>query len=635
MQMPRRGLHAACICLTTALSLSAGGTNATEKEELWIRVRAPHFVVISNGTEKQARRTAEQFEQIRAVLQSAFPGARVDPGAPITILAAKNELTLKTLLPEFWERKGSLHPAGIFVTDQDKNYVALRQDVAGENPYQVIYHEYVHMLIRLNYGNVPIWLNEGLAEFYGNTTIGERDVYLGRYNQGHLRRLHEGKLLPLGTLFTVDRNSPHYNEADKTSVFYAESWALVHYLELSDEGQKQNLMVRLLEQLQSSDNELEATEHALGDPAKLQQELQDYINRVGLVALRRNPPAQISEKEFVARALPAAESLAIRGDFHLRLSHFTEARALLEAALRRDPELAMAHTSLGCLSLRLGDRERATTSFAGAVELDPRDSLGQYYHARMLSEGVALTPLIVREAEAGFLRAIELNPNFAPAYAALGSLYSLHKETLPEALAAVNKSVTLDPVEPAYRLNLGRVLMRMEKFAEAQALGRRILASAHSPETRTEAESYLRELTQYERGIAERRRAAEDAHTYAQQSQAETRARIEPPVNPQSELSGPSSPLVATGPTSSARGTIREVDCPAGPVLVLTLVTGAQTLRLHANNSYQLEYQSLNWQPPPHFNPCTDLKGLPAEITFRLLKDQPYDGEIVAITVRK
>ena len=117
--------------------------------------------------------------------------------------------------------------------------------------------------------------------------------------------------------------------------------------------------------------------------------------------------------------------------------------------------------------------------------------------------------------------------------------------------------------------------MRMEKFAEAQALGRRILAGAHSPETRTEAESYLRELTQYERGIAERSRAEEEARAYAQQAQSETPARIEPPANPQSELPGPSSPLVATGPARSAMGTIREVDCSANPALVLTLLTGA------------------------------------------------------------
>jgi len=57
-------------------------------------------------------------------------------------------------------------------------------------------------------------------------------------------------------------------------------------------------------------------------------------------------------------------------------------------------------------------------------------------------------------------------------------------------------------------------------------------------------------------------------------------------------------------------------------------------LWLHAKNFYQLEYQSLNRQPPPHFNPCADLKGFPAEITFRSLKDQPYDGEIVCIKIR-
>ena len=32
----------------------------------WIEVKSPHFTVVTNDSEKQARRTAWQFEQIRA-----------------------------------------------------------------------------------------------------------------------------------------------------------------------------------------------------------------------------------------------------------------------------------------------------------------------------------------------------------------------------------------------------------------------------------------------------------------------------------------------------------------------------------------------------------------------------------------
>src|SRR5262249_37866668 len=39
--------------------------------------------------------------------------------------------------------------------------------------------------------------------------------------------------LPVADLVRVDHQSPLYNESARSSIFYAESWALVHYLLLS------------------------------------------------------------------------------------------------------------------------------------------------------------------------------------------------------------------------------------------------------------------------------------------------------------------------------------------------------------------------------------------------------------------
>src|SRR4029077_20698479 len=83
---------------------------ASDPNQGWIEVRSPHFVVSSNAGEKEARRVADQFEQIRALFHTAFPNLRVDPAEPVLILAAKNENTMKMLLPEEWEAKGHVHP---------------------------------------------------------------------------------------------------------------------------------------------------------------------------------------------------------------------------------------------------------------------------------------------------------------------------------------------------------------------------------------------------------------------------------------------------------------------------------------------------------------------------------------------
>ena len=37
-------------------------------------------------------------------------------------------------------------------------------------------------------------------------------------------------MLPLQTLLTVDHDSPLYNEGNRRSTFYAQSWALTHLI---------------------------------------------------------------------------------------------------------------------------------------------------------------------------------------------------------------------------------------------------------------------------------------------------------------------------------------------------------------------------------------------------------------------
>src|SRR5947207_15020812 len=108
----------------TLLALAPGAYAADN----WIEVRSPHFTVNSNAGEKDARKIADQFEQIRQMFHSAFGGLRVDLGQPIIIVAAKNENTMKLFLPEEWEVKGHIHHAGLYQPGEDKDYVVMRSE---------------------------------------------------------------------------------------------------------------------------------------------------------------------------------------------------------------------------------------------------------------------------------------------------------------------------------------------------------------------------------------------------------------------------------------------------------------------------------------------------------------------------
>ena len=211
---------------------------ARDKAETWTEISSPHFIVVTNASEKQGRRVADQFERMRSVFHVAFPKLKIDPGSPIIVLAIKDEKDFKALEPTAYLAKGSLKLGGLFLRAPDKNYVLMRLDAEGEHPYAVVYHEYTHLLLGKAAEWLPLWMNEGLAEFYQNTEIREKDVFLGKASGESLLLLKQSKILPLKTLFAVDASSPYYHEESKGSVFYAESWALVHYLEQQDRHQK-------------------------------------------------------------------------------------------------------------------------------------------------------------------------------------------------------------------------------------------------------------------------------------------------------------------------------------------------------------------------------------------------------------
>jgi len=630
----------------------AGRSLFAEKPEKWLEVRSPHFVLVTNGSTKTARRVAFQFEMIRAVFQNTFPNTRVDPAQPPIILAVKDEADLKVLLPEFWEKKRQLHPAGVFVGGAEKNYVVLRLDASVptgyegmlENPYHLIYHEYVHLLVSLNFPWVPVWLNEGMAEFYGNTIVRQKQVDCGVLIPSHAGLLRQGRFMPLPLLFAVDSTSPYYNEENNATIFYAESWALTHFLILGEQGKHSRQLVEYIELLRRDVDPVAAAKRALGDLNELQRKLDLYMNGLTMPAVGVKPPAEIDESNFVVCELPPAESAAVRGDFYVYDRHLAAGRALLEEAMRLEPNLASAYESLGFLCFREGKKEEAAKFFDQAVKLDSRNYLAHYYHAMLSveqSSGAALSEGVASDLK----RTIELNPNFAPAYAALASVYGARGQSLEEARTLAAKAIELEPGNLHYHLALAHVLLRQEHPEEAATVARRVLAAAKTPEERAGAESLLAAAQRYLDYQAEVKRRAEQARAAEEQARAwrDRRERVlaerpseaggEAQIVRKAERLPADRPTPAEGLRIAAEGRIIEVSCTLKGGLKLTLARPAYNLELHAANYRQTKLVTAEGNAPEGFNPCRQLKGMQVRITYKA--GAADAGEIVSIELLK
>src|SRR5882724_3757969 len=377
---PTRYFCALSASAITLLAGIAGWSNPApaDKPETWIEVRTPHFIVASNDGENTARRFAGQFEQIRFLYSKALnPGLHLDPGYPILIFAVRNEKALSQLIPEYWVQKGHTHPAGLFVPGPEKNYIALRTEVESEFPYLAIYHEYVHLIINLNYQHFPVWLNEGFADFLGSATLTGRGGKLGQPSSWDLDLLQQTKLLPLQTLFKVDHQSPYYNEANKTTIFYAESWALVHYLMVDPEKQKNQALSKYISFVESGADPVEAATRAFGDLAQLQKALQSYINRTSYMEYS----VALDSKSALAYFYHAMLLTSEGSDEE----QITEARTALEKAVALNPSLGSAWSNLALLYANAGALDNALNAATRAVDTMPGDPHFQYNLAVVLA----------------------------------------------------------------------------------------------------------------------------------------------------------------------------------------------------------------------------------------------------------
>jgi tetratricopeptide (TPR) repeat protein len=570
MARQTRPLLLAAILFALALLIP----RALPAKDTWIEVRSPNFTVISNAGEGSARKIAEHFEEFRELVQNAFPKMRVDLGKPLIIFALKNEDSMKVFLPAFWEVKGHTHPAGIYQPGEDKHFVAVRTDIEGPNPYEVVYHEYTHALMDLNYRGLPLWLGEGLAEFLGNSDLGDKEVRIGIASGYQLQVLQQNRLIPIETLLQVEHNSPYYNEQNRTSVFYAESWTMVHYLMLDPDARKRNLLSNFFTNWDASGDQVEAAQKTFGDLKKFAATMDAYSRQDRFYVSTFKITLHVDPKSYPSRVLAPAEADAARGEFYVHTQRPKEAQTALDAALQEDPNLPAVHEGLGELALSRQDLDTAETEVARAIKLNSTNFISYFFDARSYMRHGMVSFEDYSGVVAALEKSISMNPNFAPAYSMLASVYATRPETRQKALAAGRKAVLLEPGNLSYAVAYGYVLLHLEHTADAKTLATRIQAAAKTPAEQSQALQFSQAVTSRE--VYDQQRIAEAAKkdhpepsVYTGTTHVPTKDITVTPRNapPSSDPNTPSqigANPTRTGPRDySLDGKITAVDCAA------------------------------------------------------------------------
>jgi tetratricopeptide (TPR) repeat protein len=559
--------------LATALAL------AQDDSGNWVEVRSEHFTVFTDGSEKQACRIATQFESMRELFQDLYPQLHFDPESPVVVLAAKSQVLFRALQPGAYLSKENLKLRGWFLSNSGKRYILMRTDLRGGDPFPVAFHEYTHLVLDEMTDSLPLWLDEGLAEFYANTKIQYEKVLLGEPNQHYLKLLRSEKPFPLTTLFAIEETSPYYMEKNRGSIFYAESWALARYLTLKDYEEKTSRVAQYMELVGEKMDPVTAAASAFGDLKKLDKAFGFYIQQQTLNHIETTIATKVDASEFEVLSITSIQAEALKADFLACSGRLEDARVLASRVLQQDPDNSSA---------------QATMAF--------------------------LDSAVVAQAESKLRSAIQAEPSSAAAHDRLAVFLWKRGKDLDEARRLALKAVSLDGSNLGYRINLAHILLSNgDEEAAIEAL-RTAAALAKTPEEIASVDEQLRDATTYASAQVQDNKEGRD-RTTTQGSQ--------PPTLAPSRDEG----FIPGGPPRFVTGVLTAVHCDP-PTLDLTVTSRAGNVTLHSENYFQIQFTAL-FALAGELQPCHDLENRTAKVEYIESANGSHTPRLIAVELQK
>src|SRR5580658_5690854 len=431
--IPIRFLLALTLIVVVCLSAPAA------EKSPWLEIHSTHFTVITDAGEKKGREVALRFEQMRAVFALLLSKEKLYQPLPVTILAFKNDKAYYQLAPL---KNGQPTDApGFFLPGEDQNFFVL--NVFEEESWRAVTHDLAHMLLNANYPPAQGWFDEGLAEYFSSVRVDNKEVEIGSDPELHasvttdaLQQQHDTHppqsltellgaqvWLSMADLFTMKHDTASYHEGTHNTLYYAQSWMVMHYLlhekKLPETGAYFGLVLNQHIPVE------EAIQKAYGmTAAQLEQAVKDYFHAQTVLftaldaARQQNPnpelatnPAQVyhfpvlvgpEDSAITAKIMPEADAQALYAELEIRIPErreygMKELQKLTEdtSATPPAPEKTSddsekkivvaavgnewAHRALVWDHIERGEFDQASAELGEAAAINPRDMWLRYY----------------------------------------------------------------------------------------------------------------------------------------------------------------------------------------------------------------------------------------------------------------
>jgi tetratricopeptide (TPR) repeat protein len=409
----------------------------------------------STASERESLCFLNEIEQFRSAFHQIFHLSSAGE-MPVTIMMFQTKEQFEPYQPLY---KGKPKSAGgYYHRNLDEDIIALSEEAqtrGGPDGYNVIFHEYVHKMLREQGLKPPVWLDEGLAQFYATMRIKENSVEIGLPAQMRLNEIAHNAMIGLDKLFAVSHSSPEYNEAQQTGVLYAESWLLVHYLIC---GANKNIQGKCGEFFDAAMNDtpdsLETHFRRVFGMSYSQMEiaLRDYTTGGRFKVSTIKLPVGDFRDKIHFEPVSDVERDTILENLHWRIRAETVSGLRLLRLTERDPQAARPYEVLAAYALaRDHDKLQAIEYWEKAVEHNSDNAYVYVQLAKNRMRGIMdfssldfRAPAAVADPIRKYLdRAVELRPNYLEAWEALARIEAYAERPRPSVVIRVQNCLPM------------------------------------------------------------------------------------------------------------------------------------------------------------------------------------------------
>lgn len=294
------------VLLASAVSVASAVARA-DVPKLQVFASA-HYHIYTNLTQAETVPFGRHMDAVYEAYGRRFAGFPARDNGPMPLYLFRSQ-------HEYLDFLGGLgihadHSGGMFfVTHRLRGLATFVDRDDPGTTYRVLQHEGFHQFAWRHLGpNVPMWLNEGIAQYFEDAPLVNGRLVTGVADLNRLSRLRHaaraGRTLPLEKLFGLTEqqwSKALHTDASQSSLLYAQSWSVVYFLIHGDNGKYRPAFINYLHRLSGGTPPDAAFRAAFGTTSTRPVEL-----AWGAFVQHMEPPplsAATAHMEFLATAL--------------------------------------------------------------------------------------------------------------------------------------------------------------------------------------------------------------------------------------------------------------------------------------------------------------------------------------------